>query len=177
MTAVCDKYQCCTREFIPLKIAFGKTVHTFQGASAGPVREGQPPNPIMRLVCDPGARRFEGVCIGLFYTILSRITSLGTDKMSSAVYFIGKNMNPQRIRNLTLSADGRTPYKNVEKRTAWVEYLQRNAHGSNFSNNYILELFKWIETTRVTDAQLQSIIKFHQSKKYIRFKFITLLNL
>ena len=73
----CKKPRCtCTRKYIPLTLAFGKTVHTFQGQSVGPVKEGQPPNAIQYIIVDPGERGFEGMNPGLFYTILSRITTL-----------------------------------------------------------------------------------------------------
>ena len=95
----CKKPRCtCSRKYIPLTLAFGKTVHTFQGQSVGPVKEGQPPNAIQYIIVDPGERGFEGMNPGLFYTILSRITTL------RAIYFTGKNMNTNRIMFLALDA-------------------------------------------------------------------------
>ena len=83
----------------PLRLAFSQTIHTFQGQNAGPVGIGQTPNAIQKLVCDPGTRKFEGICVGLFYTLLSRVTTLGNplDIMSSAIYFTGRNMNTDRV--------------------------------------------------------------------------------
>ena len=73
---LCNNNCCCTRKFIPLTLAFGKTVHTFQGQNAGPVDDDKPPNAVQRIICDPGTRAFEGINIGLFYTILSRATTI-----------------------------------------------------------------------------------------------------
>ena len=96
VTVMCNKHCCCTRKFLPLALSFGRTVHTFQGQNAGIVDPGRPPNPVQRIICDPGTRAFEATNIGLFYTILSRATTLGTfqdttqsnQKISdSAVYF------------------------------------------------------------------------------------------
>jgi hypothetical protein len=67
----CKKGICCERTYMPLRLAFAQTVHTFQGQNTGPVETGQAPNAIQKLVCDPGTRRFEGNCVGVFYTILS----------------------------------------------------------------------------------------------------------
>ena len=71
----CKNPFCCCRTYIPLRLAFVQTIHTFQGQNAGPVEPGQTPNVIQKLVCDPGTRRSEGNCIGLFYTLLSRVTT------------------------------------------------------------------------------------------------------
>ena len=77
----CKKDGClCTRKYIPLTLAFGKTVHTFQGQNVGPVKEGQTPNATQYIIVDPGERSFEGNNPGLFYTILSRITTFGNKK-------------------------------------------------------------------------------------------------
>ena len=46
---------CCTRLLVPLSLAFAKTIDTFQGQNAGPVDPGKPPNPIQRVICDPGS--------------------------------------------------------------------------------------------------------------------------
>ena len=92
ITAPCKYNSCCERMYIPLRLAFAQTIHTFQGQNAGPVEIEQTPNAIQTLVCEPGTRRFEGNCVGLFYTILSRVSTLGNpdDKFSSAIYFTGK---------------------------------------------------------------------------------------
>ena len=79
---LCNKH-CCERVFVPLTLAYSKTVHTYQGQSAGPTDEDKPQNAVQRIICDPGTRAFEGTNIGLFYTILSRATTLGdTSSMS-----------------------------------------------------------------------------------------------
>ena len=121
VNVLCNHRCCCNRTFIPLKLAFGKTVHTFQGQNAGPVDEGKPTNPVQRIICDPGTRSFEGINVGLLYTILSRATTLGTpdeneNYQNSAIYFIGNNMNRARVENITQQANG-NPYVKVVKKT------------------------------------------------------------
>ena len=170
-TVQCDKNSCCQRTFIPLTLAFGKTVHTFQGQNAGPVDEGKPPNSVQRIICDPGTRSFEGTNIGLFYTILSRATTLGTTSddvppsdrfKDSAIYFIGNNMNQARIRKITTQINGQ-PYKKVSKRTAWVNHLKQYTHQSGFSETKKRKLFSWATTTQVSREQLKAIIKHHST--------------
>ena len=86
-----------------------------QGQSAGPVDKDQPPNPIKRIICDPGTRQFEGQNIGLFYTVLSRATTLGDNETcpehekykNLVIYFIGSNMNKSRITNITRQQNGK----------------------------------------------------------------------
>ena len=118
----------------PLRLAFAQTTHNFQGQNVGPVRLGQAPNSIQKLVCDPGTRRFNGDCIGLFYTILSRVTTFGNplDKFSSAIYFTGRNMNTERILNITLNEKGQM-YTMAQRRQLYVEYLQIHEHDSKMS--------------------------------------------
>ena len=87
--------------------AMQKTIHTFQGQNAGPVQPNQPPNPIQRIICDPGNKEFEGRNPGLFYTTFARATTLGNDKMSSAIYFKGPNMTPDRVMNMRVGRNGR----------------------------------------------------------------------
>jgi hypothetical protein len=52
--------------------------HTFQGQNSGPTPPGKPPNAVQTLVVDPGSRNFEGINVGLFYSIATRATTVGT---------------------------------------------------------------------------------------------------
>ena len=36
------QHGCCVRTYVPLALAYGKTAHTFQGQTVGPVPEGRP---------------------------------------------------------------------------------------------------------------------------------------
>ena len=120
---------CCCRTYIPLRLAFAQTIHTFQGQNAGPVEPGQAPNAVQKLVCDPGTRRFEGNSVGLFYTLLSRVTTFGNplDKFSSAIYFTGTNMNIARVLDITLNKKGQMNAM-AEKRKQYVSYLHNDKH-------------------------------------------------
>ena len=164
VTCLCNKH-CCRRTFVPLTLAYSKTVHTYQGQSAGPTDKDKPRNAVQRIICDPGTRAFEGINVGLFYTILSRATTIGdtspdTDYKDSAIYFIGDNMNKDRITNITLSKD-QTPYQKVQKRTAWTNYLKQNTHKSNIENQDAAMLLSWAESTTFGHQKLQDIIQYH----------------
>ena len=157
----CDKgIGCCEKLYIPLRIAWAKTIHTFQGATVGPEQKGQVPNAVQRIICDVGTKAFEGHNVGLFYTILSRVTSLGTidDKASSAIYFIGDNLNPGRITDLLLT-DKRKLYKKAEKRIHWVTYLDANSHDGGMSGKEQKAVFKWANKQRVSGEKLLRIIE------------------
>ena len=140
----CKKHKCCYRTYLPLRLAFAQTIHTFQGQNAGPVEEGQPPNAIQKIICDPGTRRFEGICVGLFYTLLSRITTFGdpNDKLSSAIYFTGSNMNTARVLNITRNEKG-DMYAMAKRRQLYVEYLHQYKHGLDMNENEQVELLEW----------------------------------
>ena len=137
-------YFCCCRTYIPLRLAFAQTIHTFQGQNAGPVEPGQAPNAVQKLVCDPGTRRFEGNCVGLFYTLLSRITTFGNteDKFSSAIYFTGTNMNMERVLNITLNGEGHM-YAMAEKREQYVSHLYQHEHESNMNRFDQTTILDW----------------------------------
>jgi hypothetical protein len=151
-TTFCKKEYCtCTRKYMPLTLAFGKTIHTFQGQNVGPVNKGQTENAIQYIIVDPGERGFEGNNPGLFYTILSRITTLGNKlkDMDPAIYFTGKNMNKNRISFLALDKKNK-PYKKAEKRMNWVNYLKRNKITKNLSMIDQNIIFNWAKTTKIS---------------------------
>jgi hypothetical protein len=108
------------------------------------VEEGQPPNAIQRIICDPGTRRFEGGCVGLFYTLLSRITTFGNpdDKLSSAIYFTGSNMNTARVLSITKNEKGDT-YAMAKRRQLFVQYLQEHKHSLNMTQDEEIKLIQW----------------------------------
>lgn len=125
-TFVCQK-QCCERTFCPLTVAYARTIHKFQGLTAGPVPEGKPKNLYDVLVCDVDEKQYEGMALGLLYTAVSRGTTLGNDDASgSAVYFKGASFTPDRIRNLTFKSGSNEEFKKVKERRYWVNYLHGN---------------------------------------------------
>ena len=65
--------------FVPLTLAYARTIHKFQGMSAGPVDEGKIKNMYDVIVCDPDEKSFQGTVLGLLYTATSRATTLGDD--------------------------------------------------------------------------------------------------
>ena len=48
------KNVCCKRKIIPLQLAFGKTIHTFQGQSVGLVNPGQKMNQFQHTIVNSG---------------------------------------------------------------------------------------------------------------------------
>ena len=73
-------HHCCERHFFALRLAFARTIHSFQGKSAGPTDEGKPDNAIQYLIIDVGDRFFETRTPGLFYVGFSRGTTIGDEK-------------------------------------------------------------------------------------------------
>jgi hypothetical protein len=152
--------QCCTRTYIPLSLAFGKTGHTFQGQTVGPVPDGKPENAIKKIIVDPGSRQFEGINCGLFYTLMGRPTTLGVreDKLSSAIYFDGDHFSRDRITNLTTGANGK-PYRKALLRRAWVKYLKSNeVDSSRWTKEKQKEIFEWANETDISADMLTNIL-------------------
>ena len=61
---------------MPLAVSFEKTVHRFQGASVEKTPPGSPDNAYHRLVGNLKTRNFEANNPELFYTLLSRATTM-----------------------------------------------------------------------------------------------------
>jgi PIF1-like helicase len=161
----CDKGGCCIRTYMPLALAYGKTAHTFQGQSVGPVPAGRPENPIKKIVVDPGKREFEGKNVGLFYTLLSRATTIGdrNNKLSSAIYFDGQNFSRRRIENLTMKTN-KEMYKMAILRKNWVRYLRANeVPKGQWTKDEMEDLFTWAQNTTFDANALTSIINFHNT--------------
>lgn len=145
---------CCMRKSIPLTLAYGKTGHSFQGQTVGPVDAGRPENIIKRVIIDPGTKRFEGNNPGLLYTMLARGTTLGTfdDKFSSAIYFDGTNMNSWRVRSVTKGAKNQF-YEKVRRRRIFVRYLKEHEMPDcGLTASERTELFEWARTCQVTNT-------------------------
>jgi len=148
----CEK-GCCEMSFLPLTLAFAKTGHTFQGQSVG---KG---HPIPVIIVQPGSRRFEGNCPGLFYVFLSRATDIGSeeDRSTSAIFFHTEDMNNDRITDLLLGADGKE-YKKVQKRRKWVRFLQKHKYEITITKKEKKSLIKWATNTRISKETLQNIV-------------------
>ena len=161
----CEKscfHQCCKRTRIPLQLAFGKTIHTFQGNNVGQVNQGQQENHIKKIVVDPGDRKFEGLNIGTFYSIQGRITTMGdpNNKKTSAIFFTGQNFKTiDRVMNIRQKLGKNEDYEMVTKRDKWVDYLKSNTHDKSSLNATLIDkLFPWATNTRYNFEQLNQFL-------------------
>jgi PIF1-like helicase len=161
----CSKH-CCLQNFIPLRLCFAKTIHSFQGQQAGPVQQGRPENPIQRLVIDLGQRQFESKQAGLSYTAFTRPTTMGRedDITSGALFFSGPHMNPPRIMNIAYSQKTGDIYTAVKNRSRWVKYLQSNKIQTTFTRNQIHCLFHWASNFKASLSQINSFHKMFHNK-------------
>ena len=126
----CEK-KCCSRTYVPLEISYARTIHKFQGLTAGPVDPGKIPNMYQCILCDPDEKKFEGTSLGLFYTAVSRATTLGdADGLNSAIYFTGNQFKEQRIRRLTKLKGSDIDFVVAQKRANWVSFLRRREKAS-----------------------------------------------
>lgn len=148
------KKGCCRRTFCPLVIAYARTIHKFQGLTAGPVDIGKIQNMYDVLVCDPDDKQFEGSALGLLYTAVSRATTLGDPNgLNSAIYFHGSAFKASRIRNLTHKEDGKE-FELSKKRRYWVEHINRCAAQTKRRYKGVLTqrdtILQWASTTQFT---------------------------
>ena len=142
---------CCRRTFMPLCLAYARTIHKFQGLTAGPVDEGKIKNMFDVIVCDPDDGKFENSALGLLYTAVSRATTLGDeDGMNSAIYFIGDHMTEARIRRIGRCKDSRNEFVRVGERRKWVNYLSRGETKNKFSKRKKQEIVEWAQSKKIT---------------------------
>lgn len=165
ITVRCMK-NCCTRTFLPLDLAFARTIHRFQGLSAGPVDEGKIPNMYECIICDPDIQGSECRATGLLYTGTSRATTLGDkDGLNSAIYFQGKDFTRSRIQNVTKKTNSQYEFENVKRRREWVMHLKANTVKPKKVNTIrAKQIFAWSKRT-YTKKQLKQRIDL-----YIRAK-------
>ena len=128
VTLACNQTErCCERTFVPLDLAFARTIHKFQGLSAGPVDANKIPNTYPSIICDPDVKASEARNTGLMYTAVSRGTTLGDeDGKNSSIYFDGPNLSLERIQGITKKTGSKEEYKNVIRRRNWVQHLMQN---------------------------------------------------
>ena len=152
------KKNCCTRTFLPLTVAHARTIHKFQGVSAGPVDSGKIPNNHEVIICDPDEKKFELKAIGLLYTATSRATTLGDESgLNSAIYFEGSHFKFSRISNLTKTQTGEE-CEMAKKRKRWVGHLMANnirtLEETLHVRNNKQELFQWMARTTINVGEL-----------------------
>ena len=152
------RHGCCMRRLIPLKLAYAKSIHTFQGQSAGPTEPGRPANTVQRIICDAGSINFERLCPGLMYSLISRATTLGTNRtaLDSAIYFTG-DFTEKRVMNMGRKKDG-TLTKRVALRKLWVDRLEHHIRKCTMSQDEQQTLIHWVTTTKYTPQYLLSLV-------------------
>ncbi|GFH49544.1 ATP-dependent DNA helicase PIF1-like [Chaetoceros tenuissimus] len=180
-------------KYVPLEIAFARTLHKVQGQSIGPTHA----VPIM--VFNPGKTSFEGRNPGLLYTGISRATSLGANDVNrSAIYFNCSNkgelytrvrdIHYKRKRNNTNKQksneaqmlDQQYPepmltnekYTKVKKRKYWTDYLDEQEKLTNISSTVTArkDINNWLQRQQehvTSENDLYRIVQFH-SKRYKR---------
>jgi len=158
------KHGCCCRTYVPLTLAYARTIHKFQGLTAGPVDEGKIKNMYDVIVCDPDEKRFEGSSLGLLYTAVSRATTLGDeDGLNSAIYFTGKDFKGRRIRQLGLKKGSSDEYDLVIFRRRWVAHIKANTINDDHYVNANLAKAKatlaWAADYRIGPDGLSNAIK------------------
>ena len=166
-TYVCQRNGgCCTRTNLPLTLAYARTIHKFQGQSAGPVDEGKIPNIYRCIICDPDKNDAEGQALGLLYTALSRATTLGDDDgLNSANYFTGEDFNEKHIWNLGKRKKSMDDYANVTRRAIWVQHLSNNTSNGNITKNQLKRALAWANTATIDYDRLYSRVKLYTQSK------------
>ena len=170
-TYVCQRNGgCCTRTNLPLTLAYARTIHKFQGQSAGPVDEGKIPNIYSCIICDPDKGDAEGRALGMLYTAVSRATTLGDDDgLNSAIYFTGDDFIEKRIRNLGKRKKSMDEFQNVTRRKIWVQHhLANNMSDGGITTEQLERALDWANTATIDYDRLHSRVKFYIQSKVQR---------
>ena len=113
-----------------------------------------------RIICDVGTPRFESQNIGLFYTALSRATTIGSQtntRQDSAIFFT-QSLDKTRLDRLTTKTDN-TEYDMIKKRKEWVTLLEKNMGTlDNVTENCIQRTFQWATSQEYTIMDIERVI-------------------
>jgi hypothetical protein len=107
-------------------------------------------------VLEPGDRKFEGNYVGLFYTAMSRATTIGNmgDRMGSAVYFDSPHFSKERFTNLTRQKNGQMYHKAL-LRQIWVRFMkEKNKNRKQYTKEEMKKLFHWITSNRINLSRI-----------------------
>lgn len=166
------RYRCCRRQHIPLCLAYARTIHKFQGLTAGPTEAGKPRNMYQCIICDPDEKKYEGTALGLLYTALSRATTLGDENgNNSAIYFTGESFKPSRIYNLYKQKNSMDDFVIASKRKKWVAHLKRFTKKPYYSKEKVEDITRWAESTKYSYDALYTRMNMYtdiKSKSFTR---------
>ena len=164
------KKGCCEAHFIPLVLAFARTIHTFQGMEAGPSKQ------IKRIVVDVGKTQFEALNPGVLYTALSRASTIGTSPEGSAIFFSGP-LTKDRLMNVKYKRTLNTKkqvYEKVQMRTQWIEYLnEQKRKTATITDTEKKSLRKWVSENKLSKDQLDEIIVYHRNAKWREIELLS----
>ena len=157
-TKVCDN-NCCILQYIPLSIAFGKTLHTFQGQEI--IKHSI--QDVMVFECE--TLIIESKYPGWLYTGISRVDSIGNGDIElSSLYFIPTNARENRFINVRTKQHSVDNYKRVDERDAWISYLDSCKKTVTFSVSEKQTLMDWANSVEISGTALDEIISFHNNQ-------------
>lgn len=101
------------------------------------------------IICDPDDHKYEGAFMGLFYTALSRATTLGDHNgIGSAIYFKGGFYKENRFRNIGKMVRSDEDYIPIKKRTNWIAHLQNNTIPITPLTDTMKNTMNWTQQTK-----------------------------
>ena len=157
-TKVCDN-NCCILQYIPLSIAFGKTLHTFQGQEI--IKHSI--QDVMVFECE--TLIIESKYPGWLYTGISRVDSIGNGDIELlSLYFIPTNARENRFINVRTKQHSVDNYKRVDERDAWISYLDSCKKTVTFSVSEKQTLMDWANSVEISSTALDEIISFHNNQ-------------
>ena len=125
--------------YVPLEIAFAKTIHTFQGMEAGPTK------PIKTLIVHLGDLKFENNNPGLMYTAISRASTIDEENNgdNSAIYFL--DLSVHHYMQSALKKRNNKMTQTMKARDKWIQHLDLHESNKKFKTTEKENLQKWAE--------------------------------
>jgi len=104
--------------------------------------------------------------MGLFYTALSRATTLGNkDGQGSAIYFRGSHFKRDRFSRLGKKKHSDEDYAPIKKRELWVNYLKHHTQKITEVNEDMKAILHWSESSRFDYETLHKRINSYVKAK------------
>ena len=87
-------------------------------------------------------------------------------KCHRKIYFDGPDFSRERITGSTRDKKGN--YRKAALRGKWANYLKTNSRDrKQYTEKEMNGLFEWMEKTKITSTELESIIKTNENKNKV----------
>ena len=115
-----------------------------------------------RIICDVGTLKMENLNPGMAYIAGSRVSTLGTNRVDSALYFIGTDVSEKRFRWLSTPVNSEDKHLKIKMRENWIEYILKQREKNKFTRCTEETYDKTIKQMKaIVNVDIESLIYNH----------------